>query len=152
MLVTCMLATVSGLSIAPARADADGPAPTMWSVEMDVYWEPSPYWQGMVTTLAGDLVGSIKVTENPATFPGMTEHFDENFEITTTDGAVVSGFDLGVYNLNTFKFRANGWVTDASMPAWEYLVGYKVHFSGTTTPLIIGGEVHAIGTLMLVAT
>ena len=81
----------------------------------------------------------------------MTEHFDENFDITTTDGTVIKGCDLGVYNLNMFKFRANGWVTETSTPAWEHLVGYKVHFGGTTTPLVIGGEVHATGTMILVA-
>jgi hypothetical protein len=87
--------------------------------------------------------------ENPATFPGITEHFDEDWTITTTDGAVLKGHDLGVYNLYTFRFVANGEVIEASSPAWEFLVGYQMHFSGTTTPLVIGGDVHATGTIAL---
>jgi len=67
-----------------------------------------------VRTVTGDITGSIVMMEGPATFPGMTEHFDETFTITTTDGVVIKGFDLGVYNLNTFKFRANGGITGVS--------------------------------------
>jgi hypothetical protein len=151
MLVTCMLAFVSALSLVPARAQADEPEPILWHVELDVVWEPSPYWTGTITTPEGDLVGSILLTENPATFHGITEHFDEDCTITTADGTVLKGHDLGVYNLKTFKFKANGWITEASSSAWEYLVGYKMNMGGTTTPLVIGGEVHATGMIMLVA-
>lgn len=151
MLVVCMLAFMSAVSMAPARAQSDEIAPIVWLMEMDVVWAPSPHWIGTLATPEGDLVGSILVTENPATFAGMTEHFDEDCTITMTDGAVITGYDLGVYNLNTFRYRANGWITEVSSPAWEHMVGYKLHYSGTTTPLVIGGEVHASGTIMLVA-
>jgi hypothetical protein len=148
VLVTCMFALVSALSAPGVRAADDEPELLVCTFEADVVWEPTPYWTGTVT---GDISGSIILMENPATFPGTTEHFDESCTITTTDGVVIQGYDLGVYNLKTFKFRANGGITDVSSPAWEYLVGYNLHFSGTTTPLIIGGDVHATGTIMLMA-
>jgi hypothetical protein len=97
------------------------------------------------------ITGTIVIVEQPATFPGMTEHFSELFTIMTTDGVVIKGWDMGVYNLNMFKFRANGAVTEVSSPDWQWLVGYELHESGTTTPLVIGGEVHGTGTMMLMA-
>ena len=147
-LVICMFTFVSTLSVPAARANSDDEKPLRCVMEADVVWATPPYWQG---TLTGDISGSIIIMENPATFPGQTEHFDESFTITTTDGVVIKGYDLGVYNLKTFKFRANGGITEVSSPAWEFLVGYEMHFSGTTTPLVIGGEVHATGTIMLMA-
>ena len=147
-LVTWMLALVCALSMPGIKAQDDEPELLICTFEADVYWEPAPHWVG---TVSGDISGSIVMMENPATFPGMTEHFDESLTITTTDGVVIKGYDLGVYNLNTFKFRANGGITEVSSPAWEYLIGYNMHFSGTTTPLVIGGDVHATGSIMLMA-
>jgi len=148
VLVTCMLAFVSALSMPAVRADEDDERPLMCALELDVVWATPPYWQGTVT---GDIAGSMLIMENPATFPGMTEHFDESFTITTTDGVVIKGWDLGVYNLNMFKFRANGMISEVSSPDWQWLVGYQLHFSGSTTPLVIGGEVHASGTMTLMS-
>ena len=145
-LVTCMFALVCVLSTPSARAQDDDAERLVCAFEADVVWEPTPYWTGTVT---GDISGSIIIMENPATFPGKTEHFDESWTITTADGVVLKGYDLGVYNLKSFKFRANGEVTEVSSPAWEFLVGYQMHFSGTTTPLVIGGYVHATGIIAL---
>ena len=143
-----MFALVCSLSAPGVRADDDQADRLVCAIELDVVWAPVPYWTG---TLSGDISGSIVIMENPATFPGMTEHFDESWTITTDDGDVLKGYDLGVYNLNMFKFRANGEVTEASSPAMEYLVGYQMHFAGVTSPLVIGGEVHAVGTIALMA-
>ena len=145
-LVTCMFALVGVLSTPGIKAQDDEPERLTCAFEADVVWEPTPYWTGIVT---GDISGSIIIMENPATFPGNTEHFDESWTITTTDGDIIKGYDLGVYNLKSFKFRANGGVAEVSSPAWEFLVGYHMHFSGTTTPLVIGGDVHATGTITL---
>jgi hypothetical protein len=145
-LVTWMLALVCVLSMPGIKAQSDEPKQLMCTFELDVVWEPAPHWVG---TVSGDISGSMVLTENPATFPGMTEHFDESFTITMTDGVVIKGYDLGVYNLNTFKFRANGGITEVSSQNLQYLVGYNLHEMGTTTPFVIGGEVHGTGIMML---
>lgn len=145
-LVAWMFALVSVLSMPCIRAQDDGPALLHCTLAADVVWEPTPHWVG---TVSGDISGSIVMMENPATFPGMTEHFNESFTITTTDGIIIKGYDLGVYNLKTFKFRANGGITEVSSPDMQSLVGYKLHEMGTTTPFVLGGEVHATGTITL---
>jgi hypothetical protein len=144
--IACMFVLVCALST-PLAVAKDNSSPRLTiSFEADVVWADIPYWTG---TVSGDISGSIVLMENPATFPGQTEHFDESWTITTNDGVVLKGYDLGVYNLNVFKFRANGEVTSASSSEWEFLVGYAMHFSGSTTPLVIGGYVHGTGTIAL---
>jgi len=147
-LVTCMFALVGAFAMPGVAAQDDEPERLICTFEADVVWAPIPYWTG---TVSGDISGNIILMENPATFPGATEHFDESLTITTTEGVVITGYDLGVYNLKTFKFRANGGITEVSSPDWEYLVGYNLHFRGTTTPLDIGGYVHASGTITMMA-
>jgi len=97
------------------------------TMEVDLVQEPLG-WTG---TLEGAITGTIAIAENPATFPGTTEHFDESFTITTTDGTVMKGGDTGVFNLKMFKAVANGAIAEVSSPDWEWIVGYKLHFSGT---------------------
>jgi hypothetical protein len=97
-------------------------------------------WTGTIT---GDIEGEFEVTPAWAIFPGgdpaalpppgMTEHFGENWVITTSVGTIEI-YDEGVWTFNTFKFRANGRVTDAT-GAYEYLIGAKVHIMGSTTAL-----------------
>ena len=147
-LVTGMFALVCSLSTISVTAQDDEPERLICSIEADVVWEPTPHWVG---TVSGDITGSLLLMENPATFPGSTEHFDESCTITTSDGVIIHAYDLGVYNLKAFKFRANGAVTDVSSSEWDYLVGYRMHFSGTTTPLVMGGPVHATGMIALMA-
>lgn len=95
--------------------------------------DDSCFWQG---TFGGGLVGTVEVHEfwdqnyvvgNTGAGLG-TEHFFERFKITVGSDWI-SGVDNGVWNLNTLKFRANGWVTDAS-DGLSYLVGYKLHEMG----------------------
>jgi hypothetical protein len=45
----------------------------------------------------------------------------------------IEGKNCGVWTLSTFKFRAQGWVTDASED-YADLVGNQYHEMGTTTP------------------
>ncbi len=90
----------------------------------------APHWVGTIT---GDIQGIVEFWETSDNYVvGTTEHFFETFRITTDKG-VISGVDGGVWNFPTFKFRANGWVTEASGD-WAYLVGYKMHEIGTTSP------------------
>ena len=122
-IVTCMFVFVSALSASSVRAEK----PLMCAMEADLVMEPL----GWVGTITGDITGSMVIVENPATFPGTTEHFDESFIITTTDGVVIKGYDLGVFNLKMFKFVANGAITEVSSPDWQWLVGYGLHFWGS---------------------
>lgn len=88
------------------------------------------HWEGPLT---GDIEGAIEFWEHwdENYVVGGTEHFFETF-IITTDHGTITGVDAGVWNFATFKFRANGWVTEATGD-WAYLVGYKMHEMGTTT-------------------
>ena len=42
------------------------------------------------------------------------------------------GNDKGIWNVATFKFRAQGWITDASTSLTDF-VGYRYFEMGTTT-------------------
>jgi hypothetical protein len=121
--VACMLVFTIALSTPVARAER----PLMATVEADLVMDPL----GWVGTVSGDISGTIVIVENPAVFVGVTEHFDESFTLTTTDGVVIEGYDLGLFNLNTLKFSANGGITEVSSPDWEWLVGYELHFWGS---------------------
>lgn len=88
------------------------------------------HWEGPLTS---DIEGTIEFWEHwdQNYVVGGTEHFFETFIIETKHGTI-TGVDEGVWNFATFKFRANGWVTDATGD-WAYLVGYKFHEMGTTS-------------------
>ncbi len=90
-----------------------------------------PHWIG---TLKGGALDGAKIEfweKSDNYLAGKTEHFFEKMLITI-GGDTISGDDAGVWNFSTFKFRANGRVTDATGP-WAYLVGYKMHEMGFTT-------------------
>ena len=139
-LITAMTLALflAGILIAPAAAQPM--KPLRCEVEMQLFWTTPLHWEGTVT---GDMEGTITVTELPASFPGKTEHFSETFEIVTANG-LIRGVDEGVWNMKTYKWRANGQVTEAT-GIWADLVGCHVHEMGTTTPL--GEEVTAWGTI-----
>jgi len=126
--------------IAPISAQPN--KPLKCELTMNVIWLPVPHWEGTVT---GDIVGTVTVNELPPSFPGKTEHFSETFEIVTADG-VIRGLDDGVWNMKTYKWRANGYITEAT-GIWTGLVGCHVHEMGTTSPL--GPEVTAWGTITI---
>ena len=103
------------------------------------------YWMGSIT---GDLSGTIYFWElEPDPYlVGNVMHFLEDFYIEFSDGWV-SGYDKGLWNFATFKYRATGWVTDTSAN-YEYLIGSKFHEVGVTTipePPIIGTGTCFIG-------
>ena len=147
-LIACMLALVfasaSGVSATPS--DPDG-----FTCEMAASFDlavPGAHWEGTVTGCK--IQGTIEVFELPASFVGNTEHFFETYTITTSTG-VISGVDQGVWGFNTFKFRANGWITEATGD-WSYLSGYKLHESGYTSavPPAEGSIVTLTGTMFFV--
>jgi len=132
-----MFVCVSMLSIPAVRADR----PLECAIALEL--TSSTSWAG---TVDGDIIGDIAITENPATFIGQTEHFDENTVITTTEGVVINIHDLGVVSFKSWRFAANGVVTDVSSPDWQWLVGSGVHFWGAVIP---GDVVTASATMML---
>jgi len=107
----------------------------------------SPYtWTGRVS---GDINGEIHITlANPPRFTGKTEHFYEIWEIVTDDGHVIRGYDEGVWHFSNFKWVANGKVTYVT-GEWSYLVGYNMHYSGTTTELPVPPGTPVSGTSKL---
>jgi len=140
-LVTCLFVSLTVFSAPAVRAER----PLTCTLEADLVMEPL----GWVGTVTGDITGSIVIVENPATFPGTTEHFDESFIITTTDGVVIKGGDLGVFNLKMFKFVANGAITEVSSPDWQWLVGYEIHFWGSADLSVTPW--HASGAIRMMA-
>ena len=97
-----------------------------WDLNGEVYWLGPIYG----CSIAGTVAFHEHWDENYVV--GTTEHFFETFTIWPTAGGWITGADQGVWNFATFKFRANGWVTDAS-PQWAFMVGYKYHEMGATS-------------------
>jgi hypothetical protein len=136
LIVLMLLATASILTVS---AKSDGPIDCV----LDITWaEHDPgsgifYWDG---TLADcELEGKIRfdaVSEEYAE-SGKALHFVEVFTIWPDSGGEIYGKNWGVWNFSTFKFRANGWVRDAS-EQWEHLIGSKYHEIGTTSPYFGG--------------
>jgi hypothetical protein len=62
---------------------------------------------------------------------GKVAHFYEDFVIYPETGGYIKGYDDGLWTFPTWKFRAEGRVTEASSE-WSHLVGYKFHEMGTT--------------------
>ena len=110
--------------------------PLRCDLEMTLDWGLFQ-WIG---TVSGDINGDITTTPRSASFPGSTEHFLETFEIETDNGVIISGYDEGVWNMKTGRFRTNGRITRVIDDSGEmsYLVGYRVHFSGVTGTLLDG--------------
>jgi hypothetical protein len=106
----------------------------------------SNHWVG---NLSGcPIAGTVEYWETDLNFSvGKTEHFFEEFLITTPTGTI-SGMEKGIWNFATFKFRAEGWVTKAT-GEWTYLVGYKFHEMGTTTDPNIGTAIYGPSTMFL---
>ncbi|MGD2040799.1 MAG: hypothetical protein PVH11_08230 [Anaerolineae bacterium] len=92
------------------------------------------YWFGTVTGPRCSVEGTIRfdAVEDEYFYPGKTMHFVEEFTIWPSDGGEIYGKDWGVWNMTTFKFRAQGWVTDAS-DEWAHLVGSRYHEIGVTS-------------------
>ena len=129
VLVLVMLLTAA--SVAQAKAPLKCEAEFYTDMSMD-HWE---------VALTGDVAGTMYVYGDPSReffFPGKTEHFFETWDVYSDSGEwLFSGNDAGVWSFVTFKFRANGRVTEAA-PEWQYLVGHKFHEIGTTTDPFTG--------------
>ena len=93
---------------------------------------PDDHWEGRIS---GDIQGMFQLWEKENNFVvGKVEHYFERWVIYTDGGDVISGNDKGVWSFQTFKFRYNGDVTEASGD-WAFLIGYRMHGVGYTTDL-----------------
>jgi hypothetical protein len=84
----------------------------------------------------GDITGGITGTcyfwETERNYiVGSVMHFFEDFYIDLGDGWV-SGYDNGIWNFATFKYRAHGWITDAS-ENYAHMIGCKFYEEGVTS-------------------
>lgn len=135
VLVLACLLLVAG--VAQAKAPLKCSTELYSDATMD-HWE---------VTLTGGINGTMYVhgDESIEGFEsGKTAHFYETWITYPDDGGWFSGSNKGVWNLLTFKFRANGWVTDASSE-WQHLIGHKLHEAGTTTnPFTSPGPLYAV--------
>jgi hypothetical protein len=138
--VVVVLLLVAFLATAGA-AQAKAPLTCEGSFYTDALMD---HWE---VALTGDVDGTMYVYGDPTReffFPGKTEHFFETWIVFADDGGWFSGTDAGVWSFVTFKFRANGWVTEAS-PEWQFLVGHKFHEIGTTTDPFTGNPFSVSG-------
>lgn len=120
-------------SISAVSAQPNAPIACVLDITYDDYIGPGEgYWLGTVTGCS--IEGTIRFDAVPEEYfdAGKTTHFVEEFTIEPYSGGVIKGKNWGVWNFSTFKFRANGWVTDASAE-WAHLVGFKYHEMGTTS-------------------
>jgi len=129
-----LLALAFTLALVPAGT-AQPMKPLRCGVFFELNWDwfvnpPAPYtWNG---TVWGDIDGNVTLTLIEARFPGITEHYSEEWVIVTTDGSITI-YQEGVWSFKSFKFKSNGWVT-AATGAWAYLLGSDAHVRGVTSP------------------
>jgi hypothetical protein len=140
-----LLALAFTLMLVPAVS-----APPMKPLRCEVFFalnwdyfvtgEP-PTWNG---TVSGDINGKANLTLIAATFPGITEHYSETWDIVTADGSITI-YQEGVWSFKSFKFKSNGWVT-AATGAWAYLLGSDAHVRGVTSPFPVDPPTPVNGT------
>lgn len=136
LLITALMVAllIASSSIVSAKGNAGGTIDCALDITY-ADWGDGEYWFGQVYGPECDVQGDIMFIEDEPSLPGNTMHFVEEFTIwpsSASGGGFIKGKDWGVWNFSTFKFRANGWVTDAS-PQWDYLVGAHYHEIGVTT-------------------
>lgn len=133
LLLVVVLAMVLVVAVA-APASAHVKKPLLCRADIAVIQNPDPafpddyYWNG---TIRGDVRGKIEFHELPWSDSGPVLYtFAEAFLIKTKCGDI-SGFDMGIWYPD-FRFRASGWVTQAT-GRWAHLVGWMVYETGRTT-------------------
>lgn len=134
ILTAVLMVVLLSTSITAVSAQHNESAPIGCVIDMAFDEYPNgDYWYGTVSGNGCSIAGTITFNETGANYiVGKTEHFFEEFTIQPYSGGEIIGYDNGVWNFSTFKFRANGYVIGAS-EEWSYLVGYKFHEMGTTS-------------------
>jgi hypothetical protein len=130
LIVVTMLLVVFAFSALTASAGRPDPAGTIRCITNIAY--DGNYWSGTVEGC--ELEGTVEyhAVIEEYFFPGNTMHFVETFIFHPASGGELYGKDYGVWNMSTLKFRANGWINDAT-EEWSDFVGYHFQEMGTTT-------------------
>ena len=117
-----------------AKPDKPGSIDCVLDITFKEHTPGNWHWLGTISGPECTVAGTIEFYAVPEEYftSGKTIHFVETFIIRPDGGGEIHGKNYGVWNLSTFKFRANGWVKDAS-PEWAHLVGYKYHEMGVTS-------------------
>jgi|GEM_PF-2836311 len=118
-------------------AQSNGPKIIKCDQFIALYADDDPiHWRGGLSNcaLAGADVHYYASETKEYWESGKVAHFYEDFVIKPVTGGYISGYDDGLWTFSTWKFRAEGRVTDAS-DEWSYLIGYKFHEMGTTDAL-----------------
>ena len=141
-----MLALAFTLALLPA-VSAQPMKPLRCEVSFELNWDwvgfggTSPYtWIG---TVSGAIEGDATLTLMGASFPGITEHYSETWVITTSEGSITM-YQEGVWSFKSYKFKSNGWITDAT-GSWAYLLGSDAHVRGVTTTFPVPPPTPVIG-------
>lgn len=135
LLITVLVAAslfVSSLVVA-AQPSAPGTIECVLDITYDDYGGET-YWLGTVTGPGCSVEGTIRFDAVPTEYfnAGETVHFVEEFTIEPYSGGVIRGKNWGLWNLSTLKYRATGWVREASGD-WAHLVGSQYHEMGRTS-------------------
>ena len=128
--VVALLLTSGGV----LAAQSNGPKIIKCDQFIAVYsTDPEPHWRGTLSNCAldGAQVHYFGSSTKTGWESGKVAHFYEDFVILPESGGYIKGYDDGLWTFSTWKFRAEGRVTEAS-PEWSHLVGYKFHEMGTT--------------------
>ena len=129
ILITALMVALLFASISAVSAQPD--APGVIECVTDIAYD-GDHWSGTVTGCSLEGTIAYWAVQSEYFEAGKTLHFSETFTIWPASGGEINGENRGVWNFSTLKFRANGWVTDASED-WAYLVGYKFREMGTTS-------------------
>ena len=144
LMVSLFLSSFSAVS-----AEPNEPIECIMDIVYDGHQPGEFYWYGPVSGCS--LEGHIRFDadlERPSYFEGNTLHFFEEFTIYPASGGEIYGENAGVGDFfKRFKFRANGWVTDAT-PEWAHLIGSKTFEMGTSSNPAEGLPITAPGTLL----
>ena len=136
LMVIVLVAALLKASVAVAATEPASPG--AMECELDITYDvhvvgEDPFWMGTVVGPDCGVAGVIKffAVGDEYTYPGNTMHFVEEFTLEPYSGGWIKGKNWGVWNLYTFRYRANGWVKETS-DEWQHLEGAKYHESGVT--------------------
>lgn len=144
-LIACMVALLSMVFMPTVSA---GTLKCDLTIMYKEYPEAGPnhpgvflYWKGQIT---GEFAGTVYFWETDKNrIVGQMEHFFEEFYIELGDGWI-SGYDNGVWNFATLKFRSHGRITAAS-ENHESMIGTFFFEEGFTTDPAAGLPINGTG-------
>lgn len=151
VLLLCGVALVSMLLTPTLIADA-GRARKKKAIRCDIKItlnkvDPPPSWFGEI--LRGNIKGEFTITLIGADFDYVPfEIYWEEWVITLDDGDTITALQAGVWSFETFEFRSNGPVVDATGKL-AYLIGSTMYVSGVTNNPFVDDPVIGLGKMWI---